>query len=420
MDHYRKYQLCLQQNQTEQAIQYLQQHLKTNRQHAAGFYQLGNLLRDAGQWPQALCAFMEACRLDPGQSNFHLNQGVLHQWLQQPEQAIQAYERAWEKDNNPSIRQNRAQALLLAGRYAEGWREYEWRKQVPAQAPVFNWHHPARSWQGQPFPNQTLLIYHEQGLGDDIQFCRYLPYAKALGGKVIFSTKKALIPLMATVQGADQIVEHCPETYETLRFHWAMPLLSLPHFCGTALDNIPNEIPYLAVSPANRDKWRQLLAPYHISRPGIRNIGFVHACNPKNHEHSRTCPLSYWADLFSLPGIQWFSLQKDDPTHDVAQLAGSRDNVIDLTACIDDFSDTAALLERLDLLISVDTSVPHLAGALGKPVWLLLPFANEWRWLLRRSDSPWYPSFRLFRQPAPNQWEGVMTKVGQLLSALPQ
>lgn len=400
-----------------QSILLLHQHLKVNRQDAAGFYLLGTLHRQLGQWSQALCAYMEACRLDPAKSDYHLSLGVTLQSLQQPAQAIAAYAAAWKNQNNPAIRFNIAQALLLDGKYEEGWKEYEWRIQASEHAPIFQWCNPERHWKGQPFPGQTLVVYHEQGLGDDLQFCRYLPYVKALGGTVIFSTRSSLIPVLSTLDGVDQIVDHSEASLQSLRFHWAVPLMSLPLHCGTTLHNIPSQIPYLSVPPASRQKWQALFHPYQGKRK-LRNIGFVYSCNPASSSGAlRSCPLPLLSDLFSVPNTRWFSLQKGDAAVALQDQAVTCHDVIDLTGHIEDFGDTAALLEQLDLLISVDTSVPHLAGAIGKPVWMMLPYANEWRWLLRRSDSPWYPTFRLFRQPGPGQWAPMVARIRQALLA---
>jgi len=406
----------MQENQPEQALQFLQQHLAKNPNHALGYYCASTLLRQFEQLPQALATCLTACRLDPNQSIFFNLLGVIHTELQMPEQAIQAFNAAYEKDKNPEIRHNLAHSLLLSGRFQEGFQELQWRIQLPSRKKMYDWHPAERRWQGQPFPGQTLLVYHEQGMGDHIQFCRYLPYVKALGGKVIYSTYPHLLPIMSTLYGADEVMAHTRANLEKLNFQWAVPLMSLPHFCRTTLDSIPNQTPYLAVPPAYKVKWSSLLAPC-MSRPAVRNIGFVFSCNPTNKVH-RTIPFSQWHSLFSLPDTQWFSVQKGEAAAAVQEYAASHSNVIDLTEHINDFADTAALLDSLDLLISIDTSAPHLAGALGKPVWLLLPFATDWRWLLRRSDSPWYPTFRLFRQPFPGQWEPVMAQVVQALSAL--
>ena len=412
---YEQYQQHLEKQEIPQALACLQQHLATHRGHADGFYQYGNLLRSGYHLAAAARAYEEACRLDPAHSDYFLNLGVVMQWLQQTDKAIAAYRTAWEKDNRPAIRFNLAQALLLVGKYPEGWTEYEWRRQVPEYKPRYEWYPEQKQWRGQLFPGQTLVVYHEQGLGDDIQFCRYLPYVKALGGKVILSTRAALIPLLSTAAGADQVIEQSVETLEHLKFDWAVPVQSLPHLCGTTLDSIPNQTPYLTTPPAYRDKWRTLLAPYR-QRNGIHNIGFVWTCNPLDKlGQVRTCPLPQLAQLFSVPNTRWFSVQKGPAAAELRQAAAEYPNLIDLSGHINDFADTAALLDQLDLLVSIDTSVPHVAGALGKPAWLLLPFANEWRWLLRRSDSPWYPGFRLFRQTSPGQWDDVLARVRHAL-----
>ena len=398
-----------------QAISCLKQHLALHREHADGFYQYGNLLRSGYHLAAAARSYEEACRLDSEQSDYFLNFGVVMQWLQQTEKAIDAYKTAWKKNNLPAIRFNLAQALLLSGRYQEGWAEYEWRRQVPEYKPRYEWYPEKKQWRGQLFPGQSLVVYHEQGLGDDIQFCRYLPYVKALGGKVILSTRASLIPLLSTTFGADQVIEHSVEILEHLKFDWAAPIQSLPHLCGTTLDSVPNQIPFLSVQPAYRDKWRTLLAP-HCLKDNIRKIGFVWTCNPLDKlGQVRSCPLQLIEPLLTVPRTQWFSVQKGPAVADLQHIAANHPNLVDLSSHINDFADTAALVEQLDLLISIDTSVPHVAGALGKPVWLLLPFANEWRWLLKRSDSPWYPSFRLFRQPNPGEWQSVLSRVQQAL-----
>lgn len=408
MDFYKQYQLCMQKNLTKQALHYLQQHLVVNREHAYGFYELGKIHGDLGQMPQALCAFKEACRMEPDQAEFHRCVGAIYHNLKQPEQAIKEFDIAYEKGEDPLTRYNRAMSLLMLGRYVEGWQEYEWRLKVSPLNERFLWHPLERLWQGQPFPYQTLVVYTEQGQGDNIQFCRYIPYAKALGGKVVFATWPDLIPIISTLNGVDQIVVHTRSTYESLSFNWAVPLMSLPHIFNTTIEDIPNQTPYLSVPSGYRTKWQALTAPY--MHPGIKNIGLVHAGSLEN-QPQRTCPLSLWKTLFSLPNLQWFSLQKGETAASIQEYTAYQSNLIDLSDHLDDFADTAALLEQMDLLISTDTSVPHLAGALGKPVWLLLPFVTDWRWLLYRSDSPWYPSFRLFRQPLPGQWEPVMAQI---------
>ena len=186
LDLYQQYHHCMKQKQFKLALHYLQLHLKANPRHADGFFQAGCLMTDLGQWPQALNAFIEACRLEPSKVEFHASLGVTYNQLQNPDSAIRAFDAAHELRRDPGILYNRAIALLLAGRYQEGWQEYEHRIHVPPKSKlIYAWHPHSRFWQGQPFPDQTLVVYNEQGLGDDIQFCRYLPFLKAWGGNSI-------------------------------------------------------------------------------------------------------------------------------------------------------------------------------------------------------------------------------------------
>ena len=407
----------MQENKPEQALEHLMQHLHQYRGHAGGFFQAGRLLYSLSRWQEALAALLEASRIDPEPGDFQSYLAGTYRRLQQPGPAIRHFTKYLEKNNDPEIFYYRSMTMLLDGRMPEGWAEYESRIRSAQLGRRYTWHPAEKSWRGQPFPGQTLLIYNEQGFGDDLQFCRYLPFVKALGGTVIFATRPQLVPIMTTQYGADRVIGHNQITgpLEPVHYDWVVPLMSLPHIFRTTLETIPNEIPYLSVPPGYREKWQALLAP-HLGRSGIRNIGFVF--HSANDPHIRTCPLSQWLPLFSLPDIRWFCAQNGPATVAVKELAATHPNLVDLSDQFTDFADTAAFLEKLDLLISIDTSVPHLAGALGKPAWMLLPFDGEWRWLMNRSDSPWYPSFRLFRQPVPGQWEPVIAKVRRAIMAL--
>lgn len=407
----------MQKNNPDQALKQLQQQLKSNPRHAEGFFQAGNLLRDLDRWPEALNAFHTACQLEPNKAEYQVGRGIILNQMQMPLEAINAFNIAYTLKKDPGILYNRSLALLLAGRYLEAWPGYEYRYLAPGKNKViYDWYPAEKRWQGQPFPGQTLVVFNEQGLGDDLQFCRYLPYLKALGEKVILITQKPLMPLLSRLYGVDQVFEFCKATHEKLQAcDWFIPLMSLPYLFNTTLDSIPNQIPYLTVPPSYREKWQALLAP-QIKNQAVKKIGLVYtSSNDSLFNHARTCPLQFWQPLFSLSGIQWFSLQKGTGTSPAQALATDAPPMIDLTCHIEDFGDTAALLEQLDLLISIDTSVPHLAGALGKPVWLLTPYIAQWRWLQHRSDSPWYPTFRLFRQPVPGAWEPVMAQVKQAI-----
>ena len=241
MNFYEQFQKCLQQNLPEQALANLQQHLSIHRGHARGFFQAGSLLYSMKRWPEALDAFLEACRLDPEQSEFHVFLGGTYRRLQQPDLATMAYNRALEKRQNPEIRYYKSMTLLLSGHYQEGWAEHEWRILSRQLGYRYTWHPMEKRWHGQPFPGQTLVVYNEQGFGDDLQFCRYLPYVKALGGEVIFSTRPPLSALMTTVCGADRIIEHRQATgpRQPLDYNWAVPLMSLPAIFGATAGFTP-------------------------------------------------------------------------------------------------------------------------------------------------------------------------------------
>ena len=390
------------------ALAQLQAHLHSHPADALAHYHAGRLASRLGQLSLALQYYLAAHELNPLHSDCLWNIGVTFHDLQQPEQAIAAFTAAYRLSGNETIRYNRAMTLLQTGDYPAGWSEYESRLLIPEHRHRFGWHQPEHYWRGQPFPGQTLVIYAEQGLGDCLQFCRYMPCVKALGGKTVLCAPAALAPVLQSLAGVDDIIPGgSAGPTRPVRLRWAVPIMSLPGLFRTTLETIPCHTPYLQVPADYRQKWQVLLRPHR--RPDLLRIGFVFAS--ANDLQVKSCPLPYWAPLFSLTGLQWYSLQKGDSAASVTALAAQPGPIVDLTGHIGDFADTAALLEQLDLLITIDTSVAHLAGALGKPTWLLLPFSADWRWLLGRSDSPWYPTIRLFRQPFPGQWPQVIDAV---------
>ena len=377
-------------------------------------YHAGRLASLSGQLSLALQYYLSAYELAPQHSDCLWNIGVTYHDLQQPALALEAFAAAYRISGNEAIRYNRAMTLLLAGDFPAGWPEYECRLQIPAHQHRYSWHEPQHLWDGQPFPGQTLVVYAEQGLGDCIQFCRFLPFVKALGGTTVLCAPPSLVPILQSLAGVDAIIPgDSAGPSRPLRLRWAIPVMSLPYLFRTTLATIPDCTPYLHVPADYRHKWQLLLSPHRHS--SLQRIGFVFSS--ANDIQVKSCALAHWAPLFSLPGLQWYSLQKGSAAVSEASAAAPFDQIIDLSGHIGDFADTAALLEQLDLLITIDTSVAHLAGALGKPTWLLLPFSADWRWLLGRSDSPWYPSFRLFRQLVPGQWPAVIETVRQQLSS---
>ena len=341
--------------------------LKPN--YAEGFNTLGTILADQGQYDAASAAFERAIRLFPDYALAHWNLSLI---------------------------------LLLRGDYTTGWPEHEWRKQTTVESRPRDF--PQPRWDGSDLAGKTILLHHEQGFGDMLQFVRYIPLVAQRGGRVIVSTVPALTRLLREMPQISQLVDDgkLPE------FDCHCPVLSLPFIFKTRFDSIPANVPYLK-SPADAaERWREIL-------PGKNNrlrIGLVWAGNPgRKLDQRRSLQLTQLAPLFEVNSAEFFSLQKGK----AASMISDVPRVKDLSGQLTDFAETAGAIENLDLVITVDTAVAHLAGAMGKSVWVLLGFVPAWRWMLERADSPWYPTMRLFRQPALDDWN---TPIGQIVEAL--
>jgi hypothetical protein len=310
--------------------------------------------------------------------------------------------------NYAEAHKNLAHSLLRGGQFAEGWREYEWRWQC-REFPRLPYTQPA--WDGSPLEGRTLLLCAEQGLGDTIQFVRYAPLLKRRGGRTVVAAQKPLLPLLAGCPGIDALADRdaAPPPYDVFA-----PLLSLPRLLGTTPADVPAEVPYLQARPDLVERWREELRPLDGFRVGIAWRG-----SPGYRmDRLRSFPLSHFEPLARLPGVRLVSLQKGPGVEQLRELDG-RFPVVDLAGRLDEasgpFMDTAAVMRNLDLVVSCDTAVAHLAGALGVPVWLALSCAPEWRWLVGREDSPWYPTMRLFRQESAGAWEDVFRRMAAAL-----
>ena len=373
---------------------------------------LGNALLAQGRFEEAVAAFRAALRLRPDYAEAHANLGAALRDTGDIPEALLHCEAAIElQPGRPDARFNRALALLTAGRYAEGWAEHEHRLALP--------HYPRRDlgcpqWQGEPLAGRRILLHAEQGLGDTLQFVRYAPLVAARGGRVILEVQKPLVGLLARMEGVAEVVA-CGEELPGFDLH--CPLMSLPHAFGTTIETIPACAPYLAPDPDLVARWAALLPSSMGKRVGLVWAGSPRANEPRNHyaDRRRSLHLRSLAPLAAIPGVEFVSLQLG-PRAAEAQSPPAGMAVLDLTAGIADFDDTAALVAGLDLVIAVDTSVAHLAGALGKPVWLLSRFDACWRWLAGREDSPWYPGLRLFRQERPGEWGPVIARVAAELA----
>jgi hypothetical protein len=307
---------------------------------------------------------------------------------------------------NAEAHYNLAFALMLSGHYPEGFREYEWRwKTQFTQGPRPNFVQPL--WDGTFRGDKRIFLYSEQGLGDCIQFVRYLPLVANLGGRIVLAVPPPLVRLMSWLKDGCEVKPPGPPA---AGFDTHCPLMSLPLLCGTELDSIPP--PATFVIPASiQELWLERVAS---NKP---KVALVWAGNPKHLKNrERSLPLRSFQPLLDVDEVDFFSLQLGPPSEEL-KTAGFNRRIRDLSPLLTDFGETAAALSCMDLLISVDTAIIHLAGTLQKMVWTLIPFAPDWRWLIGRSDSPWYPSMRLFRQQTQGDWDSVILEVRTALRA---
>jgi Tfp pilus assembly protein PilF len=366
---------------------------------------LGNALRAAGRFAEAEAAYRRALALRPDSADTWCNLGNVQRDRRRHAEALESYARALEL--NPDFAEvhfNRGWIHLLQGRFESGWPEYEYRLQRPAWKAGCAGRVNLPAWDGKPLKGRSLLVYDEQGLGDAIQFARYIPMLKALGGRVILEARPCLLPLFAGLKGVDRLVARESLYRPAAEADAYVPLLSLPRLFQTRIDTIPWDGPYLQAEPSARRRWRWRFGE-ETYRIGI-------AWSGSKVEPLRACPAVLFEPLARLPAVSLYVVQKESGFTDPGlKLPAAAHLGVDFT----DFGETAAAMSHLDLVISVDTVVAHLAGAMGRPVWVLLPFTADWRWLEDRSDSPWYPSMRLFRQPNWGNWKAVMEGVAREL-----
>lgn len=378
-------------------------------EYAEAHANLAAALRRTGDLAAARAAAERALAIRPDYVGALCTLGLIRHEQGAYEAALGIYERALALDpQHATTRANRATLLLLLGRMEDGWLEYEWRWRAPGfttRARDFG----GPAWDGSDLGGRTILIHAEQGLGSAIQFVRYAPLVAARGGRVILECQPPLARLFASLAGSG--VEAIVRKGEPLpEFDVHAPLMSLPRLFATTLTTIPNRVPYLAAEEGLRTLWRERLA--HLPTP---RVGLLWAGNPNHaNDRNRSLPARLLAPLFACPGCSFVDLQVGAAAAERADLP---EGALAAPGEIADFADTAAIVAELDLVISVDTAVAHLTGALAKPVWLLLPFVGEWRWLMQRTDTPWYPTMRLFRQQSPGEWEGVLEAVGEALRA---
>jgi Flp pilus assembly protein TadD len=368
---------------------------------------LGNALRDLGQPAAALAEHELAVREEPRAAASHCNRGNALHDLGRLGEAIASYDQAIALDSGYAQAYfNKSVCLLLAGEFAQGLPLYEWRKQLPdAAAPLPG----VPVWHGtEEIAGRTLLIYADQALGDTLQFCRYARLAQQRGACVTLSVQPRLRELLASLDSGVRVIgwEDAPG-----RCDYQCALLSLPLAFGTALEKIPAAVPYLCADPRRIAHWRE-----RLGRAGFK-VGIAWQGSRNRIDVGRSAPLSMFSRLASVPGVRLISLQKGAGPDPPDAKGPPLERLAGLDEGPQAFLDSAAVMVHLDLVITSDTALGHLAGALGRPIWVALKYVPDWRWLERRADSPWYPGMRLFRQSSPGDWEGVFAAI---LAALVQ
>ncbi|MDR3435630.1 tetratricopeptide repeat-containing glycosyltransferase family protein [Telmatospirillum sp.] len=407
------------QGKLDDAVASYRQALACKPDLAEAHNNLANALKDKGDLKDAVASYRQALVYKPEFAEAHYNLGIALKDIgielkdsNKLREAVASYQMALVY--NPDYAEahyNLGLLLLLIGRYEEGWHEYEWRWRVKDfLSPRRDFRQPL--WQGECLKGKRILLHAEQGLGDAIQFCRYVPLVAALGGQVVLEVPRSLKGLLKG-SGIDHIVAK-GDPLPPFDLH--CPLLSLPKVFGTRVETIPATIPYLTAGPERVAFWRD-----RLPQSGFR-VGIVWHGNPTyGGNHNRSIPLTCFAPLASIPGVRLICLQKNHGLDQLESLPSGM-HVERLGQDYDDgdFADTAAVIKNIDLVISSCTSVVHLAGALGQPVWLPLAAFPHWVWLLERDDSPWYPGMRLFRQTSHGDWPGVFKHIAaELKSHLP-
>ena len=398
--------------QLEEAVVVLKQAARIAPDRVDAHNNLGLALAELGRFDEAIDSYERALRIDPGFSDAHTNIGSAYKEQGRLDAAVACYQLSlWLNPDGISTHWNRSLAWLQAGELQKGWEEYEWRWRRKRMSPR-EFRQPM--WDGSPLEGRTILLHMEQGLGDMLQFIRYAAELKRTDCRVVVECPGMLIPLFSTCPGIDQLI---PEGNELPSFDVYAPLLSLPRLLGTTLENIPCDVPYLRADPDRATKWGQELQ----GTDGFK-IGICWQGNPHHQwDRHRSIPLREFAALAHVAGVHLYSLQRD---HGLDQLQSPRlhfeihQHCDNLDAEGGAFLDTAAIMSHLDLVVTADTSIAHLAGALGVPVWVALSTIADWRWMLDRTDSPWYPTMRLFRQKSLGHWRQVFRQMARAVGKL--
>jgi len=402
-----------------QAIDHFQQALRLEPEFASAHMNLGNVLTTCDRHAEAIHHLQRAVALRPDHAKSHSNLAGALVRAGRLAEAEGCYDRVLQLcPESVGNRYHRSFIWLAQGRWLKAWPDYEYRFSTPES---IGRQVTDRPWRGEPLEGRRILLYADQGLGDTLQAVRYVPLVVRRGGRVLLAVQAALVPFLARLSGVEQLVDtsQAPPQYDV-----QAALMSLPGLFGTTPDNVPRDVPYLSAGPALVEHWRSELAPLrHDNRKSkIQNrksllVGIAwhgnHHFRPGLH---RSIPLAAFEPITRLPSVQLISLQKGPGSEQIAQ-APFADRIIDLSSTLDEdsgpFMDTATIMTQLDLVISCDTALAHLAGALAVPIWVALPAVAEWRWLLDRDDTPWYPTMRLFRQRESGNWSEVFERIAE-------
>jgi len=427
------------------ALDCCQKAIQLKPDYGQAYNQMGIALAEKGLYQQAIDLYRKAIELDASQAEFYNNIAICYRELAQYDLAVQNYLKAIEieptfaqaycnlanayremgncdkalecydkaialKGDYPDAQWNKAVVLLLKGQMKAGWQQYHWRYKAKLDTKLYPYQWSKPRWEGQSLSGKTILVHCEQGLGDAIQFARYVPMIRAFEpSRIILEAWPPLVRLFARIDGVDQVVKAHAKALEQ-HVDVVVSVMDLPAIFQTDLQTIPNKVPYLYPDQEQFKAWQDRLDR------GSMNVGIVWAGRPTHgNDKNRSCNLEYFMPLTRIQGVRIYALQKGPASQQLARSGWPVENLAD---GFEDLMDAASCVAALDLVISVDTAMAHLAGALARPVWTLLPFAPDYRWMLDRADSPWYPTMRLFRQPRPRDWKGVFEQVRQQLSEL--
>ena len=393
----------LEQGRLKQAVYFFKQAINYRLDYVDALNNLGITYSRLDNLDLAIDCFNKCIQFSPSYPEAYFNLGLVYQKRVQFDLEIDCYRQAIKyKPDYVDANWNLALVLLLKGYFEEGWKQYTWRFKKEEIFALRKYSKPL--WDGSSLKNKTLFIYHEQGVGDTLQYIRYVKLLSKQGVKIILGCPSNLLRLMAVIPEINHLTVSEKELPD---FDFFIPMMSIPAILKSDLKTIPNNVPYIYTD--------KKIDHSLIQNHELFNIGFVWAGNPKHHnDKNRSVELSFFKPLLALEEAQFYSLQVGERSNDLT-LDSAYANVIDLSSELNDYEDTASIIQQLDLVITVDTSVAHLAGAMGQPVWLLLPCVPDWRWLMDRTDSPWYPTMRLFRQQTYKDWQPVFTQLRKAL-----